>query len=103
MKTLNSSSKMSAVKTPSAFDDCRMPCWYADFEKGKTRKSYTWKVGVKSDKKDEYSFKASKIGNVNDEDVWKRINSPEFAVDLIGKFRDGGREAVKEWVDAGCP
>ena len=100
MKTLNSNT-MIVVKPVNS--DGRMPCWYADWEQGKTRKGCSWKVGVKGDTKEEYSFKASKVGDVNDDEIWNRLKSKEFAVDLMGKFKNGGQKAVKEWIKQGCP
>lgn len=100
MKTLNSGMKMS---TMTNLNDEHMPCWYANFEPGKTRKGSVWKVGVNGEKKEEHSFKASKFGDISKDTVWKHIHSVDFAVELINKFREGGQKAVKRWISQGCP
>ena len=105
MITLNSKtgSFVSANMQPIDTED-KQPCWYADIERGSNRKEYKWKVGCKYDgKDDQYSFKFSKVGNVNDENFWERISGVDFAIELIDLFREGGQKAVKEWVDGGCP
>ena len=70
---------------------------------GKTRKGCSWKVGVKGDASEEYSFKASKVGDVDNDKVWDRVRSKEFVVDLVDRFKDGCHKSVKEWIKDGCP
>jgi hypothetical protein len=80
------------------------PCYYANIEKGEKRKEWSWSVGCKHQgKKEEYSFKLPKLGDVNDDELWNRITSFEFAKELIDLFRDGGELGVKNWIKDGCP
>ena len=82
----------------------KQPCWYADMEKGISRKEYKWKVGCKHDGKvEEYSFKISKAGNVDDDNFWARATGVDFAAELIKLFREGGQRSVKDWITNGCP
>jgi hypothetical protein len=87
-------------------EDTKLPCCFANVEKAEKRKEWKWNVGCKyfGDQKDEeYSFKFSKMGDVDDIDIWQRITSVDFAVELISLFRDGGEVAIKDWIKQGCP
>lgn len=101
MKTLNSNAKTSVVRMTE--DNEKQPCWYADMDKGDTLKEHRWSVGVvyPDGKKDEYSFKCSKAGK--DRSLLERMLSSDFGIRLLHKFRQGGRKAVKQWLDQGCP
>ncbi len=104
MKTINSIEEINTeiVENILPRDDSRQPCWYVEFEKrsGKTSK---WKVGVKSDdKNDEFSFSLSAIKDYEDEQ-WTKVISLEFATSLLSLYRNGGKKAVKEWISDGCP
>jgi len=104
MRTLNSKagSLVSANQRPIDIED-KQPCWYADMERGDSR-DYRWKVGCKHDGKDEeYSFKISKAGDVDDDEFWTRATGVDFATELIDLYRQGGQRAVKEWIKNGCP
>lgn len=106
MRALNSKSGSLVSANPSltiSADD-RQPCWYADIELATKRKDYKWKVGCKQDgKTEEYSFKISKAGDVNNSDFWQRVTGIDFATELIDLFREGGQKSVKEWIKNGCP
>ena len=99
MKTLNSRSGSFVLSAQTPVDiDGRYPCFYANIE------DYKWKVGCKHDgKTDEYSFKFSKLGNVNDSDFWDEVTSHHFAIKLIELFRQGGQKSVKKWIQDGRP
>lgn len=106
MRTINIKAGMSS--TPEGFlgdfSEERQPCWYADVEVAEKRKDYKWKVGCKHEgNTNEYSFKAEKIGNVDDDTLWNRITGADFAIELLDLFKSGGTEAVKKWVKNGCP
>lgn len=110
MRTLNISKDNKEAKAPTpirpAFqdDDERHPCWYADLESGDKRKDYKWKVGCKHQgQTDEYSFKVSKAGDINDDKTWNKLIGVDFAVELINKFKTGGTNEVKKWIKNGCP
>lgn len=106
MKTLNSKSGSfvpAAVSLASGNED-RQPCWYADIERSDKRKDCKWKVGCKNDgQTDEYSFKISKAGDVDDNDFWSRATGLDFATELIDLFKNGGQQSVKRWIKNGCP
>lgn len=81
----------------------RQPCWYAVLEEKSDRSKSKWVVGMKEyGSKDEYSFKISKTGDVTDEKFWAYISSEDFAIELLGLFRNGGEIAVANWVRNGC-
>lgn len=82
----------------------KQPCWYANLNSDDGRSKAVWTVGVKREGEDaqEYSFKLSKAGDVDDDEFWKYITSPDFAVELINLFRVGGEKAVVDWVKNGC-
>ena len=105
MKTLNTGSRVTSVSVKPVSEDSKMPCWYADFEKGEKRKDCVWKVGVKRDgeQNEEFTFKASKAGDTTDDAQWEQITSPDFAIKLLDKYKTGGQKAVKEWLKQGCP
>jgi len=108
MRTLNikTNSSLLAIPTskpPISVDD-KQPCWYADMENASKRKDYKWKVGCKHEgKTDEYSFKISKAGDVNNDKFWKRATGVDFAIELIDLFKHGGAKAIKDWIKNGCP
>lgn len=105
MKTLNTGARITTTSIKPTPEDGKLPCWYADFEKGEKRKDCVWKVGVKRDgqQKEEFSFKASKAGDIKDDEEWNKITSPDFAITLLDKYKAGGQKAVKEWLNRGCP
>ena len=82
----------------------RQPCWYANLEDSSDRLRAKWVVGVKRarDDKEEYSFVASKAGDVTDDEFWSYIISPDFAIELIESYKRGGKKAVTNWVKNGC-
>lgn len=105
MRTLNSKSgsftSINAAKIPV---EDKQPCWYADIEQATKKKDYKWKVGCKKGgKTEEYSFKISNAGDVNNSDFWQRATGIDFATELIDLFRDGGQKSIKEWIKNGCP
>jgi len=104
MRALNSKAG-TFVSNQRAIDiEDKQPCWYADMERGPKRKDYKWKVGCKHDgNTDEYSFKISKAGDIDDDEFWSRATSVDFAAELIDLFRNGGQKSVKDWVKNGCP
>lgn len=78
----------------------KQPCWYANIENSTDRYKAKWVVGVKTrDGKDEYSFKASDVGDVGDDDVWSYVLSSNFAIDIIDSFKRGGEAEVKRLVN----
>ena len=82
----------------------RAPCFFAEVEKAEKAKDWKWKVGCKFEGQvEECSFKFGKVGDVDDANVWQRLNSIGFVTELLEVFKDGGEEAVKEWVKNGCP
>ncbi|KKM21183.1 hypothetical protein LCGC14_1638060 [marine sediment metagenome] len=105
MRTLNiraGSTLLSTINTN--FPEDKQPCWYADMEQVNKREDYKWKVGCKYDgKNDEYSFKISKAGDVNNERFWQRATGVDFATELIDLFKNGGSKAIENWVKQGCP
>jgi len=104
MKTINKGSiNLMRVRLPLREDD-HAPYYYANIEKNENRKKWKWKVGCKyQGATEEYSFELSKIGDINNEEVWRKITGLEFATELIDLFRDGGEVVVKNWVKNGCP
>lgn len=101
MKTINSLEDINTetVNTILQQDADRYPCWYVEFDKQLLK----WKVGVKSNaKNDEFAFALSSIKNYKDEQL-NRVTSLEFATTLLSSYRDGGKKAVKEWISDGCP
>jgi hypothetical protein len=102
MRTINTNDNI--VVRPGLVDySDRLPCWYASFEKAKDRTKAKWTVGVKKNtSSEEYSFKPSKFCKVDDDKVWKRITSAEFAIRLIKLYRDCGKKSVMEWTENGC-
>ena len=107
MRTLNvkAGSLHSVPKTTaSSFTDDKQPCWYADMERADKKKDYKWKVGCKHEgKTEEYSFKLSKAGDVNDDKFWQRATDVDFALQLIDMFKQGGAKAIRAWIKNGCP
>ena len=106
MRAMNSKSgNFVSTASPSHINvDDRQPCWYADMEQALKKKDYKWKVGCKQDgKTEEYSFKVSKAGDVNDSNFWDRVTGIDFASELIDLFRQGGQKSVKDWIRNGCP
>lgn len=105
MRALNSKSgSFTSINSTKINVEDKQPCWYADIEQASKRKDYRWKVGCKCDgKTDEYSFKISKAGDVNNNDFWQRVTGIDFATELIDLFRDGGQKSIKEWIKNGCP
>ena len=94
------------ITKPQFVDLDKMPCVYADLEKADKRKDWKWKVGCKFfgyGKDIEYSFKISKIGDVDNEKFWLRSINADFAIELVSVFKDGGELALKEWIKNGCP
>lgn len=83
----------------------KQPCWYANLENGKTRAKTKWIVGVKKvgEEKNEYSFKVSKIGSVKDDKLWAQVSSLDFAIELIKRYRSGGKKEINEWIKNKCP
>lgn len=82
--------------------DERQPCWYADLERGSSKKDYKWKVGCKYDgNTDEYSFKISDVGDVNDNDFWSVITSADFATKLIDTYKAGGKDLLEKQIKSG--
>jgi len=104
MRALNSKAgAFVSSQGPVNIED-KQPCWYADMERGAKRKDYKWKVCCKHDgDTDEYSFKISRAGDVNDDGFWDRATSVDFASELIELFRDGGQKSVRDWIKHGCP
>lgn len=103
---IKTGSLTSPTKKLVIIDGDKTPCFYADIEKAEKRKEWRWKVGCKyfgAAKDEEYAFKISKAGDVDDEQVWQRMISAEFAIELISLFKDGGELAVKNWIKQGCP
>lgn len=102
MKTLNASAKTSIVR-PVYDDDGKQPCWYAEVEREENSKDNKWRVGVvhPDGKKDEFSFKFSKVGK--GKDSIERAGTGEFGIQVLDKFKEGGEKAVKEWLAQGCP
>lgn len=103
MRTINTN-KENTVARPSIVDfSDKPPCWYAEFEKAKDRTKAKWRVGIKRNTSfEEYSFKPSKFCKVEDDKVWKRITSTQFAISMIKLYRKGGKKAVAEWAENGC-
>lgn len=110
MKTINIKNTVmpspgTVINISRGFDpDEKQPCWYANLNIDEGRNEAAWTVGVKREGEDsvEYSFRLSKAGDVNDDEFWKYITSPDFAVALIDLFRVGGEKAVASWVKNGC-
>jgi hypothetical protein len=103
IKAGNIINPITQVKMPLRDGD-HAPCYYADIEKDEKRKEWKWKVGCKyQGQTEEYSFKMSKAGDIEDKDFWQRVTSLEFATELIDLFREGGELAVKNWIKDGCP
>lgn len=104
MRTLNSKAGSLVSTNKRAIDiEDKQPCWYADIERGAKRKDYKWKIGCNHDgNAEEYSFKISKAGDVDDDEFWARATGVDFATELIDLFREGGQKAIKDWVKNGC-
>ena len=103
IKSGNLVDSSTRIKLPVREGD-HAPCHYANIEKNENRKEWKWNIGCKhQEQNEEYSFKMSKAGNVDDEAFWQRITGVEFAMELIDLFRDGGELAVKSWIKDGCP
>jgi len=103
MRTINTSDEKIVVQSSMIDFSDRLPCWYAEFDKTKDRTKSKWRVGVKRNtSSEEYLFKPSKFCKVEDNKVWKRITSTEFAISLIRLYREGGKKAVADWAENGC-
>lgn len=101
MKTINSMEEINTDTVDNILQQNadQYPCWYVEFEKALMK----WKVGVKSNtKNDEYSFALSTIKNYEEEQL-NRVTSLEFAVSLLSLYKNNGKKAVKEWISDGCP
>lgn len=98
MKTLNSGKELPIPM--GHFDEIdKYPCWYANMKRGKKRKDYKWEVGYNyNGKSDEYSFKISKIGDVDDNKFWNHVTSEDFAIELIELYKNGGQKNIKNWI-----
>lgn len=107
MKTLNFNKNTTAESMKAMIDADyadRQPCWYADFENAEDREDAQWRVGIKSHEDSrEYIFKAHRAGDVEDDEFWSRVTSADFAVALLKYFKAGGQQAVKSWIEKGCP
>lgn len=102
MKTLNTSDKVKISMVRPAYDEeGKQPCWYVSIEKGSTAKDNKWKVGVvhPTGKKDEYSFKFSRIGK--DQKSLDKAASKDFGIKLLDVYKKGGQEAVEQWLKNG--
>lgn len=103
MKAINIGKK--TVATQSDPED-RQPCWYANLENHSSRKKAKWVVGVKKEDKEknqEYSFKLSKVGDVEDDKFWAYASSVDFALKIISIFKSKGKSGLAEWVKAQNP
>lgn len=101
---MNNSIPATIASTAAVDLTDRQPCWYANLEDGSDRLKAKWVVGVKKAGQDpeEHSFKASKAGDVTDDEFWAYITSPDFAIELIELFKRDGKKAVTNWVKNGC-
>ena len=92
------------IKPTSYFDnDEKYPCWHACLKTGDCRKEYRWMVGCKHQGQlDEYVFNISKVGDVDNDEVWNRITGLDFAIKLISLFRSGGTNKLRKWIKNGC-
>jgi hypothetical protein len=77
------------------------PCYYAEIEKAEKRKNWIWKIGCRreNEKSDELSFKLYKFGNINDEIIWSKLNSAEFAIMLIDAYRKNGEAGIRQLME----
>ena len=82
------------ARVTSILDMLSKPALYNFFGK--------WGIKKAREDKEEYSFKASKAGDVTDDEFWSYITSPDFAVELIESYKRGGKAAVANWVKNGC-
>lgn len=100
MKQLSKLRKISDIIESPPIEE-KQPCWYAKIEEGKSRLSAKWLVGVKCEAKDpiEYSFRISRLGDVNDDKIWAGITSQDTAIEMIKIFRKGGKKAVSDWIE----
>ena len=103
MKAINIKTSHVSMPTPKIQVDItdRQPCWYANLENGTERSKAKWVVGVKKsgdEENDEYSFKVSRVGDPSDDKVWAYATSPDFAVEIIEIFRQGGKSAILKWL-----
>ncbi len=96
---LSLSSKIRQMNPRSFFTDReKNPCWYVIVERGEKRKQIKWKVGVKfRGETEEYVLGASYFDTADDA-VWNKLNSQQFAQELLEAFRFGGKKAAKEWL-----
>ena len=110
MRTINTKNNVatsSSFNNPVAnkihlFGD-QYPCWCVDLETAEDKSNYKWKVVcIEDGKKDEYSFKISSVGDVNDAEFWQQALGKDFALKLLSLFKYGGSQAVIEWTKQGC-
>ena len=101
MNPMNKLKKVSDIVESPKIEE-RQPCWYAKLEEGKSRLSAKWLIGVKCEGKDpiEYSFRVSRLGDVNDDNVWSSVASKDIAIEMLKIFRRGGKKAVSDWIDS---
>lgn len=106
MKVANiKAGSLTSAKTKQSFDSIFMqPCYYANIEKSEKRKDWMWIVGCRRENEpsDEFSFKMSKLGDVNDDQLWKVITGSEFAIRLISIYRNNGQAGVRQWIRNNC-
>jgi len=81
------------------------PCYFAEIEKSDKRKNWLWKIGCKreNENSEETSFKISKFGDVNDENMWRKLTNLDFAIMLINIYKENGEVGIKKWIKDNNP
>jgi len=107
MKVANiKSGSLVQTKVKQVFNSIYMhPCFYAAIEKSDKRKNWLWKIGCKkeNEKSEELMFKMYKFGDVNDEKVWQKVTNIDFAIMLIGVYRESGEAGIKQLIKDNSP
>ena len=104
MRTLNVKTNHDTPFTPWAIKTIditgKQPCWSVTIEDRDNRSETKWVLRVKEDgrSKVEYLFILSDMGNVDNEIFWNKVTSLDFAIELLAKFRDEGKQAAARWV-----
>lgn len=98
MRTINKGPRtgdeiVAASSIVKAFNSDMEPCWYADSEE--QGDVLVWKIGISGSENDEeHSFEFDNSSG---------HKSEHFVCSLLDKYKQGGREAVENWLKNGCP
>lgn len=85
------------MKIPSNISgDVAYPCWYVRLDDRQNIKKAKWVVGVYYDgRKEEHSIKLASIKNIQNQEIFDKITSLDFAMELLDGFRDEGKKFLE--------